>query len=600
VLVEPNAHHLLNLGDVAMLVGAVRRLRRLWPDAWLGVITDSPERLALHCPGAVPVPAEGRAQWFRERYTSEKLHTALPAAWSELLRRGEDGLRVSRPGIAERVIRATSRLRREDCAPMTRFLEALRGADVLVVTGAGALTDDFAPLATTVLDLLDAAHRAGAVTAYLGQGLGPATDPRLLRRARSVLQKVDLISLRERRAGSALLRELGVPMDRVVVTGDDAIEMALRSDTEAPLGAGLGVNVRSARYSGVGNDVVDRLRPVLAAAADRYGADLVACPISRVANEADGTAIARITGLPAEDIRTPEEAIDRIRRCRVVVTGSYHAAVFALAQGVSAVALAASPYYVGKFAGLREQFEGRLDVVRLDDEAFPAALQHAIDGAWSAADEAAPGLRAAAASQARSGEAAYARLGALLTARTARGFNIQLQNHPAWDERAETAAVMLARHLGRPDRPVRIADLGCGNERLRGALEEHLVAPHDYQGYDLLPQRPTVIALDVERELPAADHDVVFCLGLLEYFADLPHLLRRLRSRYDTAVLSYSVFDAPSPLTRRQRRARGWRTHLTAAEVTAGLEQAGWTILEHARVARGRTGLWLVGAESST
>ena len=46
ILVEPCAHHHLNLGDVAMLQVAVDRLRARWPDAWIGVITDAPDRLA--------------------------------------------------------------------------------------------------------------------------------------------------------------------------------------------------------------------------------------------------------------------------------------------------------------------------------------------------------------------------------------------------------------------------------------------------------------------------------------------------------------------------------------------------------------------------
>ena len=42
---------------------------------------------------------------------------------------------------------------------------------------------------------------------------------------------------------------------------------------------------------------------------------------------------------------TIDDVLTAIADCRVVVTGSYHAAVFALSMGVPAVGLAASRYY---------------------------------------------------------------------------------------------------------------------------------------------------------------------------------------------------------------------------------------------------------------
>ena len=52
--------------------------------------------------------------------------------------------------------------------------------------------------------------------------------------------------------------------------------------------------------------------------------------------------------------------IERVGECRVVVTGSYHGAVFALAQGIPVVALVKSPYYVNKMAGLARPVRNRV------------------------------------------------------------------------------------------------------------------------------------------------------------------------------------------------------------------------------------------------
>jgi len=90
-----------------------------------------------------------------------------------------------------------------------------------------------------------------------------------------------------------------------------------------------------------------------------------------------------------ESLTTPESVIRQVGRCRVVVTGSYHAGVFALSQGIPVVGLSKSAYYRDKFAGLAEQFEVGCIVVNLSETDLPDQLEHAIARLW---DEA-PSLR---------------------------------------------------------------------------------------------------------------------------------------------------------------------------------------------------------------
>jgi polysaccharide pyruvyl transferase WcaK-like protein len=64
-----------------------------------------------------------------------------------------------------------------------------------------------------------------------------------------------------------------------------------------------------------------------------------------------------------------------VSRCRVVVTGSYHAGVFALAQGIPVVATAASRYYHDKFSGLADLFGGGGDIVDVGSPNARAAIE---------------------------------------------------------------------------------------------------------------------------------------------------------------------------------------------------------------------------------
>ena len=91
---------------------------------------------------------------------------------------------------------------------------------------------------------------------------------------------------------------------------------------------------------------------------------MLALPISvsGVVESAPDTAVAEelisgpwASGLGEEEPCDPRAIIKRIGRCRVVVTGSYHVAVFALSQGIPAICLANSEYYEIKFRGLADQ-----------------------------------------------------------------------------------------------------------------------------------------------------------------------------------------------------------------------------------------------------
>jgi colanic acid/amylovoran biosynthesis protein len=307
-------------------------------------------------------------------------------------------------------------LKRLDSGDLDDFLGWIFGADAVVVVGAGLLTDAFATAAVTVLELLETALDRGAAAAMFGQGVGPLADPDLAGWCRRVLPRLDLIALREQRAGLPLLRTLGVDSSTVVTTGDDAIELALRVRRPEKRGEGIGVSLRRARYSDVDDRLLAGVAGVLRSAAEYHGAPLVPVPISRYHNERDAQVIAAALGreeAAAAEPTSPEALVREIQRCRVVVTGSYHAGVFALAQGIPAVGLARSGYYVDKFLGLSEQFGGSCPVVRLDDPAYEQELSDTIGGLWERADELAPKLITAAQQQVASSWASYRRFQAL-------------------------------------------------------------------------------------------------------------------------------------------------------------------------------------------
>ena len=424
ILVEPSDYRTHNIGDLSLLMVAVSRLGTVFPEATIEVFSDEPEKLRAFCPQVTPLPTAGRELWLRDEF--------LPARVNALLRRLSETTRLSGdlaerirridPAMVDWLWRRKVRARAGALRELNIFTESVARADLMVVAGMGGVTDAFPDFAKGILETVNLAMRRGVPVAMMGQGIGPLTDPVLHARARSVLPRVGLIAVREERASVPLLRSLGVPSGRIVTTGDDAIELAYRPE-QRELANGLGVNIRLAGYSQVSELDLERLRRVLRQAADSWDARLVPVPIATLTSESDASAIATVlTGSSnvlhsRRPAASPADIVDLVRLCRVVVTGSYHAGVFALSCGVPAIGIAKSQYYVEKFCGLAAQFGPGCEVATLDDPDFERVLPEKIDRLWTSAEQFRPGLLQSAARQIALGQAAYGRLREIVTAR---------------------------------------------------------------------------------------------------------------------------------------------------------------------------------------
>ena len=421
IVVENGTPGLTNMGDVAMLQVLVSRVGKLWPNASIEVITDAPYLLSEYCPNATPVPARGRKAWFAHKgIFGDRLHRLLPGAASYPVSNLERAMRCRWPSLARAIIQSRMKLRRVDDAECGTYLDAIFAADLVLLSGGGDINDTFRDFAITLLDVMTIAFRRGITTAVLGQGFGPIGDQKLLATAKAVLPSVDIICTRESRTGVPLLHSLGVCPSRLITTGDDAIELAYEARAKK-LGSGIGVNLRIVKYSEVDSDILNEIRPVLHDSARKHGASLIPVPVARHDGESDVKSIRQLlTGYDnASDgglsLNSPLKVIKQVGRCRIVVAGSYHAAVFALSQGIPVVGLVKSRYYIDKFLGLAAQFGAGCQIIRLDEEDLGKKLAQAIDIAWATAEHVRLPLLEAAKRQIEAGWDAYRRLHELVT-----------------------------------------------------------------------------------------------------------------------------------------------------------------------------------------
>jgi polysaccharide pyruvyl transferase WcaK-like protein len=408
ILVEPSDFVLHNSGDAAMLEVGVTRLSALFPHASINVLSNTPDSFPRWATNVQPIAATGYHAYAAQRARQRK------EGHRHLVRKRNLVERFRRFFRAHNAPRSTE---------IETFVEEVSRSDLVIATGMGGITDFFAEFAYGMLGAFELAIRHGAVTAMMGQGMGPLTKPDLVAYAREILPKIDLIALRERRLGEPLLRALGVPADRIVTTGDDAIEMVCERSSVETTGRGVGVNLRVSSYANVEGPIVVCVREAVQKAARLLDAPLLPVPISCYPTEADHLTIRELLAgydHPLDGgaaIDSARKVIDQIVKCRAVVTGSYHAGVFALALGVPVVGLARSQYYIDKFQGLAHQFGVGCEVILLDTPDLESKIATAIERAWRSAETVRPQLLAAAARQVELQRAAYRHLCKLVSAR---------------------------------------------------------------------------------------------------------------------------------------------------------------------------------------
>jgi polysaccharide pyruvyl transferase WcaK-like protein len=240
-----------------------------------------------------------------------------------------------------------------------------------------------------------------------------------LKRIQALLPRVNLVALREKLVGPKLLAAHDIRPKAMTITGDDAVGLAFEARPDR-LGSGIGVNVSARTSAEVDENDIQRIRLVLQAFARTHRATLIPLPSANERVFKDSTLIRQVLAGYAdcvdggEHLDTPMKVIRETGRCRIVVTGAYHVAVFSLAQGIPAILLAKSRYFTDKLRALADMFGSGAEVVSLGDENFTTMLASALEKTWNAAETLREHLLQAATQQNEMSWAAYRRAIALV------------------------------------------------------------------------------------------------------------------------------------------------------------------------------------------
>ena len=167
------------------------------------------------------------------------------------------------------------------------------------------------------------------------------------------------------------------------------------------------------------------------------------------------------------------------------------------------------------------------------------------------------------------------------------GFNCVDQARTTWLERADVCADILSTLAAECRRELSVADVGCGDQKLREALRARGVRVR-YTGFDLVPQSAEVQSFDVRHDRFTNEHDVIVMLGVIEYLDGLHAVLERLSVQATHLVLSH-VVRRDEHYTSAMLSRLGWINHLSDNELSTILNNSGYVIAAQRLTPDGRT-----------
>ncbi len=437
ILLDQAFHDHRNKGNNALLEAALNRLRTFWPMASFDVISISPHFCKIYFPGTNPVNPHNLHQ-VESKF--DLLHKVMPKfLWHFLFELREalyfrTGLLFKSDNIRLSVL---SWFRKNDrdqnleidfsnaTVPVPNptdtfqgspeFISNLKGYDFYITTGGGYMCDSDKEILPELFERIETAVSLSIPVFMVSQGVGPMADLELIARAKQVLPIVDYIFYRNQRFGQPLLNSLGVSPDHMMMTGDDALEMAYNARPETP-GDGIGISLRVAPYTQISTHQLENVRHILHRIAQEHSTRLIAVAISSAYHEADITHIKYVTDgyrnslVGWKKLDTPLDAIRKAGQCRLMVSGTYHGAIFALAQGIPVVGVANSVEYYNKLSELSDEFGSGCQVILLEGDKHFEKFAIAIEDAWRSSDTIRPSLLDAAARLIELQHSAYRRI----------------------------------------------------------------------------------------------------------------------------------------------------------------------------------------------
>lgn len=360
-IIEQGGYALRNFGDFMMLKVTVNRIVKHHPSAKIYIVSKNDKRLKELFPLAINLYPESlsflydKGSLFGSFSRKYDLISLFEEKLSEWFKRNFIQLVLVKRKLTKRRLTENQK----------SWVQAILEADYIIACGGGYLNDIWGKQTLrNHIDTLRLGQTINAKTAFIGQGLGPLNDKKILHQFKQVAHKLDLLTLRDNIESVATCKKVNI--NDYIFTGDDALALCKPERSSSPQHY-IGVNIRLSHYTeGFDNSVVQNLATICH---ELFVSSLLTpriVPISRVKQADDVFNSAKLIRnederkravKEAENITSEEVLLEHIQGCRLMITGCYHAGVLALGNGIPVIALVSSDYYNTKFTGLADCFK---------------------------------------------------------------------------------------------------------------------------------------------------------------------------------------------------------------------------------------------------
>lgn len=181
----------------------------------------------------------------------------------------------------------------------------------------------------------------------------------------------------------------------------------------------------------------------------------------------------------------------------------------------------------------------------------------------------------------------------LLRKRWSSEFNLEDQTSSKWMNRSKEAVSFFDSLGFKKKQKVKIADLGCGDMKIKDMLFSSGYNNISYKGFDCLPQSKTVNNINLNKDEIAGNYDVIFCLGLLEYLDDPYDFLKKLKNKATYVICSYVISDCRN-YSEKEKKEKGWKNNFSSDEIEKNLVHLEFKIERIITFDKGVTNLYLL------
>ncbi len=259
---------------------------------------------------------------------------------------------------------------------LLKLLKCIRKCDLLI-SGGGSLIQDITSTRSLIyyLAIIRIAAALGRKIMLYANGIGPVTENKNRKRARKILDKIDVITLRESDS-HRLLEQIGVKKPEITVTADPVLTCNYACEERVkeifrqegiPLDRDIvGINLREWKSLG---SLEEEITASINYMYEHYNLLPVFIPMAEADKGISQRVISKLDfkAYMLKQLYEPEDLIGIIKNMKIIIAMRLHTLIYASINSIPMIGLVYDPKIKGYMEYIKQTYTGEVDVVKTTD-----------------------------------------------------------------------------------------------------------------------------------------------------------------------------------------------------------------------------------------